>query len=274
MWQFANGERELKSTPILSKIPGEKVVDLALGGVSVVALTGLTFLLLPILFPSLYLVSLFTPSHPSSESGNVYSWGVGSNGRLGHGDDEDRPWPTPLTAFDDFGKRVVQIAGRGGHHMALTGNSSLIRCPHLPFIFFTFSLPLTFLFFKFFPLSHISLFPSSPSSPFFLPPLPPLPASFLYISPHLLLYLHSLTPPPPPSPLVPRCFLPLSPTSRPYTLTDDGTVYTWGLGRGGRLGHGNEQDHFLPLPVETLRKRKAVLVAAGLDSSFVVCEQE
>ena len=48
-------------------------------------------------------------------------------------------------------------------------------------------------------------------------------------------------------------------------LSEDGLVYTCGLGRSGQLGHGNDQDQRLPRQVEAARfaGKKLVFVAAG-----------
>lgn len=40
MWQLGNGERDVKCAPVYVAIPGVRVVDLALGGVSAYAVTG------------------------------------------------------------------------------------------------------------------------------------------------------------------------------------------------------------------------------------------
>ncbi|GLJ16402.1 hypothetical protein SUGI_0278270 [Cryptomeria japonica] len=52
----------------------------------------------------------------------------------------------------------------------------------------------------------------------------------------------------------------------------DGRVCTWGWGRYGCLGHGNEEAQSVPMVVESLRDIKAVHVATGDYTTFVVAE--
>lgn len=52
----------------------------------------------------------------------------------------------------------------------------------------------------------------------------------------------------------------------------DGRVCTWGWGRYGCLGHGNEDYELLPKVVEGLSKVKAVHVATGDYTTFIVSE--
>ncbi|KAJ4973041.1 hypothetical protein NE237_006215 [Protea cynaroides] len=52
----------------------------------------------------------------------------------------------------------------------------------------------------------------------------------------------------------------------------DGRVCTWGWGRYGCLGHGDEESELVPKVVKGLNKVKAVHVAAGDYTTFVVCE--
>ncbi|XP_042502136.1 ultraviolet-B receptor UVR8-like [Macadamia integrifolia] len=52
----------------------------------------------------------------------------------------------------------------------------------------------------------------------------------------------------------------------------DGRVCTWGWGRYGCLGHGNEECELVPKVVEGLNNVKAVHVATGDYTTFVVCE--
>lgn len=52
----------------------------------------------------------------------------------------------------------------------------------------------------------------------------------------------------------------------------DGRVCTWGWGRFGCLGHGNEECEPLPKVVESLQGVKAVHVATGDYTTFVVAD--
>ncbi|XP_049295397.1 probable E3 ubiquitin-protein ligase HERC2 [Anopheles funestus] len=47
-------------------------------------------------------------------------------------------------------------------------------------------------------------------------------------------------------------------------LTREGTVYTWGKGHGGRLGHGNSEHSPVPKMVQVLEGKKIVDLAVGL----------
>ena len=52
----------------------------------------------------------------------------------------------------------------------------------------------------------------------------------------------------------------------------DGRVCTWGWGRYGCLGHGNEECESVPKVVDALSKVKAVHVATGDYTTFVVSD--
>ena len=53
-------------------------------------------------------------------------------------------------------------------------------------------------------------------------------------------------------------------------VTRDGELYTWGYGKHGRLGHGDEEDQMLPKRVEALRGEKINAAFAGFDVSAAV----
>jgi len=47
-----------------------------------------------------------------TNSGIIFTWGLGSNGRLGHGDEHNRPWPTKLTISEEhFSDNKTQTTG-------------------------------------------------------------------------------------------------------------------------------------------------------------------
>lgn len=52
----------------------------------------------------------------------------------------------------------------------------------------------------------------------------------------------------------------------------DGRVCTWGWGRYGCLGHGNEECESVPKAVEALCNVKAVHVATGDYTTFIVSD--
>ena len=59
-------------------------------------------------------------------------------------------------------------------------------------------------------------------------------------------------------------------TSHSIALTADGSVWSWGGGRGGRLGHGDQQDQLLPKKIEAFAGRRVVAVSAGGHHSIAV----
>jgi len=58
--------------------------------------------------------------------------------------------------------------------------------------------------------------------------------------------------------------------SHSFALTADGSVWSWGGGDYGRLGHGDEQDQLLPKKVEALAGQRVVAVSAGLVHSLAL----
>jgi RCC1 and BTB domain-containing protein len=55
-------------------------------------------------------------------------------------------------------------------------------------------------------------------------------------------------------------------------ITDDGEVYTWGEGKFGRLGHGNERNCYYPKLVEWLLGKRPKEIACGGFHTAVVTE--
>ena len=53
-------------------------------------------------------------------------------------------------------------------------------------------------------------------------------------------------------------------------LTDEGEVFSWGLGKMGRLGLGDTCDRNIPTKVEL--SEKVTQISAGYDSSIFICE--
>ncbi len=53
---------------------------------------------------------------------------------------------------------------------------------------------------------------------------------------------------------------------------DDGAplIFTWGSGRNGRLGHGDQEDAERPRVVEALRGRQVLQAAAGHDHTLML----
>eukprot|EP00743_Colponemidia_sp_Colp-15_P009532 GILK01010428.1.p1 GENE.GILK01010428.1~~GILK01010428.1.p1 ORF type:complete len:501 (-),score=40.01 GILK01010428.1:120-1583(-) len=55
-------------------------------------------------------------------------------------------------------------------------------------------------------------------------------------------------------------------------LTDNGAVHTWGLGKDGRLGHGDESDSPIPMKVNALVHKNIVQIMAGGHHSAALTE--
>eukprot|EP00735_Rhodelphis_limneticus_P003723 TRINITY_DN15234_c0_g1::TRINITY_DN15234_c0_g1_i1::g.30824::m.30824 TRINITY_DN15234_c0_g1::TRINITY_DN15234_c0_g1_i1::g.30824 ORF type:complete len:454 (-),score=81.24,sp/Q4U2R1/HERC2_MOUSE/35.48/3e-29,sp/Q4U2R1/HERC2_MOUSE/29.59/2e-24,sp/Q4U2R1/HERC2_MOUSE/31.52/7e-23,sp/Q4U2R1/HERC2_MOUSE/29.27/1e-21,sp/Q4U2R1/HERC2_MOUSE/33.20/3e-20,sp/Q4U2R1/HERC2_MOUSE/28.84/3e-17,sp/Q4U2R1/HERC2_MOUSE/27.74/3e-13,sp/Q4U2R1/HERC2_MOUSE/23.86/1e-12,sp/Q4U2R1/HERC2_MOUSE/25.42/7e-09,sp/Q4U2R1/HERC2_MOUSE/26.00/ len=55
-------------------------------------------------------------------------------------------------------------------------------------------------------------------------------------------------------------------------VTLDGSLYTWGAGRGGRLGHGDELDRGQPDRVKTFQGMKVIYISLGQSHSGCVAE--
>jgi len=51
-------------------------------------------------------------------------------------------------------------------------------------------------------------------------------------------------------------------------ITADGSVWSWGDGANGQLGHGDEQRQLLPKKVEAFAGRRVVAVSAGVYHSL------
>ena len=51
-------------------------------------------------------------------SGQLYTWGMGLDGRLGHGDQANRDGPTVVQAFEEAGVGITAIAAGCSHSLA------------------------------------------------------------------------------------------------------------------------------------------------------------
>ena len=58
--------------------------------------------------------------------------------------------------------------------------------------------------------------------------------------------------------------------SHSLALTADGAVWSWGDGRYGQLGHGDEQDQLLPQKVEAFAGQRVVAVSVGRGHSLAI----
>ena len=58
--------------------------------------------------------------------------------------------------------------------------------------------------------------------------------------------------------------------SHSLAITDGGSVWSWGLGGRGRLGHGDEQHQLLPKKIEAFAGQRVVAVSAGAGHSLAL----
>jgi alpha-tubulin suppressor-like RCC1 family protein len=59
-----------------------------------------------------------------------------------------------------------------------------------------------------------------------------------------------------------------------FVLTEDGSLYGWGFGAGGRLGTCDEENQYTPIPINYFKGRKIICIGTGVDNSQVVVEAE
>ena len=59
-----------------------------------------------------------------SAHGDLWSWGCGGQGELGHGDTQDQLLPKKVEAFAD--QRVVAVSAGLGHSLAITADGAVL----------------------------------------------------------------------------------------------------------------------------------------------------
>ena len=64
-----------------------------------------------------------------TETGDVFSWGIGERGQLGHGDLENHKTPQPISSLQ--GIEIGSIAAGEAHSICAARDASKV-CPHLP----------------------------------------------------------------------------------------------------------------------------------------------
>ena len=147
-------------------------------------------------------------------NGSVWSWGGGAWGQLGHGDEQSQPLPKKVEAF--AGQRVVAVSAGRNHNLALTASGSVWSwgCGGLG------------------RLGH------GDTQHQLLPKKVEALAGRRVVAVSAGEY-HSLA------------------------LTADGSVWSWGFGGDGRLGHGDVQNQWQPKKVEAFAGQRIVTVSAG-----------
>ncbi|POM72364.1 Regulator of chromosome condensation (RCC1)-like protein, partial [Phytophthora palmivora] len=70
----------------------------------------------------------FAMTGETSFNRQVYSWGLGKNGRLGHNDELTRLKPTRVNFFR--GRKVITVVAGGAHNLATSGTANLKNVPN------------------------------------------------------------------------------------------------------------------------------------------------
>ena len=152
--------------------------------------------------------------------GSVWSWGFGAFGKLGHGDEEDQWQPKKVEAF--AGQRLIAVSG-GRFSLAITADGAV----------WSWGLG------DFGRLGHGG-----------------------YQNQLLLKEVEALAG---------RHVVAVSAgETHSLALTADGSVWSWGYGSRGMLGHGDQQDQLLPKKVETLAGQRVLPVSAGQRHSTAI----
>jgi len=138
---------------------------------------------------------------------------------LGHGDDQDQLLPKNVEAFI-AGRRVVAVSAGDGHSLALTADGAVWSwgwgsCGKL---------------------GHGDL--------------------------------QNQLRPKKVEALAGRRVVAVSAEDHSLAITADGSVWSWGDGGFGRLGHGDEQNQLLPKRIEAFAGRRVVAVSAGAGHSL------
>lgn len=166
------------------------------------------------------------PEHSAvvSEAGEVLTWGAGSYGNLGHGDNTDQPRPKLVDSL--VGKRCTSVACGSKHTLSLSqagdvyawgyGGGGRLGCG-----------------------DNRGLF-----------------------RPKLIETIQGTS-----------CSLVAAGESHSLALTSDrGQLYTWGLGDYGKLGHGDTTPQLLPRHLEFFRAMQLVWASGGAFHSAAVEE--
>lgn len=174
-----------------------------------------------------------------NQTGEVFTWGHGMDGVLGHADtDANVLIPTPLDNLE--GAKVQKVACGGGHMAALTSEGQIFtwglddcgQCGQDPG-------------------------PAEKNSKFYQP------QAFLGGKPPTVVK----------GPLEGKRLVDVG-CGRYFTtvVTEEGELYTWGVGRDFALGHGDKREQRTPKKVEDLSNTKIIKVACG--RNFVVALDE
>ena len=198
--------------------------------------------------------------------GAVWSWGVGGQGRLGHGDEQAQRQPKKVEAFD--GQRVVAVSAGGDHSLALTAGGAVlswggggdgelghgdVRNQLLPKKVEAFA-------------GQRVVAVSAGSEHGLALTSDGAVWSWGWGNSGRLGHgdqQNQLLPKKIEAFAGQRVVAVSAGSGDSLALTADGAVWSWGVGRCGRLGHGDEQDQLLPKKVEALAGQRVVAVSAG-----------
>ena len=206
-----------------------------------------------------------------TSAGALYTWGMGDGGKLGHGDDHDQHTPKQVEALREV--RVVSAAAGMYHSMAVTSSSALYtwgavigrRLVH----------------------GH-STIEHTPNQVEALREVVTLASGAhhcMVVTSTGALYTWGRgnggrlghgdeqdqhTPKQVEALREVRVVALAAGYAHGMAVTSAGALYTWGMGDGGKLGHGDDHDQHTPKQVEALREVRVVSAAAGMYHSMVV----
>jgi len=153
--------------------------------------------------------------------GAVWSWGWGTSGQLGHGDEQNQLLPTKVEAL--AGQRVVAVSAAWQHSLALTADGSVWSWGGGGFG----------------QLGHgdeqDQLLPKKVEA-----------------------FADQ------------RVVATSAGTGHSLALTSDGAVWSWGIGVYGLPGHGDQQHQLLPKKVEAFAGQRVIAVSAGNSHSLAL----
>jgi alpha-tubulin suppressor-like RCC1 family protein len=216
-------------------------------------------------------------------TGQVYSWGNGGNGRLGHGDTQDRATACLVGVLE--GMNVTSLYSGASHSLAISEEGACIswgknnqgQCGHGNMTDHLFPMVIEYFQGKGDVISQVAggwehTLASTRDGRIFsfgsgykdsrragLPPVlghggnehQLLPCQIVSLSEENIVHIacgwdHSLA------------------------VSTEGLLYTWGAGTNGKLGHGDESDRAIPTCVEAVRGKMIVQAEAGCEHSAAV----
>ncbi len=113
--QLGQGDTQDRATPtVVESLVGKRVVQVALGYLHTIVITGAVCASMPSLCICCFIVTVSCPG-----GGLLYAFGWNELGQLGLGDTEDRSTPTRVVLLE--GKDVVNVGCGWTHSIALLG---------------------------------------------------------------------------------------------------------------------------------------------------------